>query len=343
MIAATYTQGETLKFAEVPPPVIRDGEALLKVEATSICGTDTKIARAGHRKLKSGQRIILGHEFVGTIVEGEGRGKRVGVAPNWGCGQCEACIRGMANMCPEFSAFGINTDGSHAPCVRIPSVAVAQGNLADLPEGIPWADAALAEPLSCCLNGQKAARLAPGETVLIYGAGPMGMLHVLLAVASGAARVILADPNFPRLQQAGKIADIIPIRSDAQSVPDEVRRITGGAGVDVVIIAAPVRALAEEALTLLAPFGRLCLFAGLPKDDALARLDGNLIHYRNLGVVGTSGGCTADYRLALRLIAARRVDVSRVISHTFPFARMSEAYDVALAGSGMKVVITGEG
>jgi L-iditol 2-dehydrogenase len=343
MIAATYTQGDKLEITEVAAPTIRDGEALLKVEATSICGTDTKIARAGHRKLKPGQRIVLGHEFVGTIVEGAGLGKRVGVAPNWGCGQCEACIRGMTNMCPEFSAFGINTDGSHASYVRIPAPAVAQGNMVDVPEGVPWAEAALAEPLSCCLNGQKAARLAPGETVLIYGAGPMGLLHVLLALACGAARVILADPNFLRLQQAGRIADIIPIRSDTQSVPDEVKRITGGAGVDVAIVAAPVRALAEEALALLVPFGRLCLFAGLPKDDAHIRLDGNLIHYGNLGVVGTSGGCTADYGTAMRLISGRRVDVRPVISHTFPLSRMSEAYDVALSGKCMKIVITGEG
>ena len=342
MIAATYTQGRKLDIIEVPVPTIGEGESLLKVEATAICGTDTKIARAGHRKLNPGQRIILGHEFVGSIVAGVGQGRRVGIAPNWGCGNCPACIGGMANMCPDFSAFGINTDGSHAAYVRIPAAVVAQGNMVDLPEGISWAEAALAEPLSCCLNGQKAARLAPGDTVLIYSAGPMGMLHVLLAVASGAAQVILADPNSLRLQQAGQIADIIPIRSDTQSVPDEVTRITGGAGVDVVLVAAPVRAIAEEGLAMLAPFGRLCLFAGLPKDDAHVRLDGNLIHYRNLSVVGTSGGCTNDYRTAMRLIAGRRVDVRPVISHTFPLSRLNEAYDVAFSGKCMKVVITGE-
>src|SRR5690242_15460652 len=117
MISATYTQGGSLTFIEVPKPAIGEDEILLRVDAASICGTDIKIARKGHRKLKVGQKIVLGHEFVGTIeqkgtkVSGYQEGQRVGIAPNIGCGHCEMCGRGLMNMCPDYSAFGITLDG----------------------------------------------------------------------------------------------------------------------------------------------------------------------------------------------------------------------------------------
>jgi L-iditol 2-dehydrogenase len=324
MIAATYTQGQKFEVAKVAEPSLQPGDALLRVEAASICGTDTKIVRSGHRKLRPGQRIVLGHEFVGTIVEGPFKGQRVGLAPNWGCGACDACIRGMANMCQEYSAFGIDTDGAHTECVRIPAAAIAQGNLIPLPDKMPVEEAALAEPLSCCLNGQQAARLAPGETVVIFGAGPMGLLHVALATACGAAQIIVKDPVAERLQKARELG----------ATGTELDGLA-----DVVITAAPVRAVAEQALALLKPFGRLCLFAGLPKDQPLIQLDANAIHYKNLCVTGTTGGCAAHYRAALNLIATRRVDVRPIISHLFPIKQVAAAYDVALSGKCLKVVM----
>ena len=349
MIAATYTEGVGLSVAEIPRPRIRAGEVLVRVQATAICGTDVKIIRAGHRKLKPGRRLVLGHEFAGTIEEAgsDARtfpvGTRVGVAPNFGCGGCEACVRGMANMCPEYSAFGINVDGSHAAYVRIPPAALAQGNLVRIPDAVPWEEAALAEPLSCALNGQRAAGLKVGESVLIYGAGPMGLLHVLLAAATGAAAIHVADPVGGRLRRAGKLGATRVLRTGRDAVSQSVLEETEGRGVDVVIAAVPAPEVVEEALSLLAPFGRLCLFAGLPRERPMVRLDANMIHYKNLVVTGTTGGSTADYRAAVRLISARRVDVRGVISHVFPMSRLREAYDVALSGKGLKVIVTGEG
>ena len=117
MLAATYTQGGEFAIEEIPPPEIGGDGLLLRVTATSICGTDVKIVRNGHRKLQPGQRIVLGHEFVGVVervgarVEGYRVGQRVGVAPNAGCGHCDACVRGQSNYCPDYTAFGIDRDG----------------------------------------------------------------------------------------------------------------------------------------------------------------------------------------------------------------------------------------
>ncbi len=343
MIAATYTQGGAFAIMDIPVPEITDGEMLLRVEATSICGTDIKIMRAGHRKLSDGRRIVLGHEFSGVIEKSRAaaykEGARVGIAPNWGCGHCEACVRGMANYCPDYSAFGINQDGSHAEYVRVPEAVISQGNVVRLAEDAPWETASLAEPLSCVVNAQRTMPVRAGDTVLVYGCGPMGFLHIQLAAATGAEKIIAVDPNEHRLATAQELGATHGIKGGGKDVRERVLEITAGAGVDAAITAAPIAEIAQEALGLLAPFGRLCLFAGLPKDKPQVALDGNAIHYKNLVVTGTTGGCNADYRLALRLIQSGRVPVKNVISNRFPMSHLDEAYETAASGRAMKVVI----
>lgn len=347
MISATYTEGKGFGVMDLPVPEIGPDEALLRVRAAAICGTDIKIVKNGHRKLKLGQRIVLGHEFCGVVekagerVRGLKAGMKVGFAPNWGCGQCGVCVRGMANLCNDYSAFGINYDGAHAAFVRIPVPPIAQGNWVEIPEAMPWDECALAEPLSCVLNGQKSVRLAPGESILIYGAGPMGLLHLLLARSSGAAPVIIADPDAGRLAKALELGADAVIDNRRESVGQSLGKFCRDGKVDVAMIAAPVREIAEEALGLLAPLGRLCLFAGLT-GGGKATFDANGVHYRNLTITGITGGSVADYRTALNLIATRRVDVRPVISHRFGFNRMAEAYDHAMSGKGLKTVLTGD-
>jgi L-iditol 2-dehydrogenase len=343
MIAATYTQGGGLEILDLPRPRLEPGDALLRVEAASICGTDTKMLRLGHRKLKEGQRIVLGHEFAGVIEEVQGpagrlrAGQRVGVAPNWGCGQCPACIRGLANYCPAYSAFGIESDGAHAEYVRLPARAISQGNVVELPEDVAWEESSLAEPLSCVVNAQSSVGLSAGDKVAVYGCGPMGLLHIMLARASGAQSITALDPNPARLEMARAVGATHTVSSSQENVAGHIREMVGE--LDVVITAVPVAGVIAEGLQLLAPFGRLCLFAGLPKDKPEATFDANAVHYKNLLVTGTTGGSNRDYRQALALIAGRRVDVRQIISHRFDFSRLREAYDVALAGTGMKVVI----
>jgi L-iditol 2-dehydrogenase len=348
MIAATFTQGGELKIREVPPPAIGDDEILLRVDATSICGTDVKIARRGHRKLQPGQTIVLGHEFVGTIeevgarVKNYSKGQRVGVAPNIGCGHCEMCGRGLMNMCPDYSAFGINIDGSHTELIRIPTPAIAQGNLIPLTNGISPVETAIAEPLSCAVNGVRAARVEQGDIVLIYGAGPMGLLNLMVALISGAAQVFVVDLDDSRLKKANALGASKTLNPNHGEVKNWVMDQTRGCGVNAVITAVPVPQLQADGVQLLAPFGRLCLFAGLAMGQSPVPLDTNAIHYRNLIVTGMTGGSPQDYRTALRLIESHRVDVGQITSHVFPVSKVGEAYEVAFSGKGMKVVMVAE-
>lgn len=343
MLAATYTQGGEFVVRDLPRPGIGDGDLLLRVTAAAICGTDIKIVKNGHRKLKSGQTIVLGHEFAGVIEEAGARvtgfrkGQRVGVAPNAGCGQCPACRRGQSNYCPDYTAFGIDRDGAHAPYVRIPEEFLQQGNVIALPDSVTDAAAAVLEPLSCVVAGQRAVRVAHGDTVLVFGAGPMGLLHVMLARESGASQVVMFDPMASRLAFACQLG-----AHRTASTPEELDTVlseVAPGGVDVAITAAPVAEALSQALERLAPFGRLCAFAGLPAGAPRVALDVNRIHYKNLTLTGTTGGSVDDYRMALQLAAAGRLDLERIVVARFGFGQLAEAYEMAQRGLAGKVIL----
>jgi L-iditol 2-dehydrogenase len=349
MLAATYRQGGEFAVGRVPRPDIRPDGLLLRVRAASICGTDVKIIRNGHRKLADGQSIILGHEFVGAIervgaeVEGFQAGQRVGVAPNAGCGHCEACIRGQANYCPRYTALGIDRDGGHAAYVEIPGRFLAQGNVIPLPDAVSDREASLLEPFSCVVNGVRVARLELGDTVAIFGAGPIGLLHLMLCRIAGAGKVALVDPRQDRLQRAVELGCDVAIDPTQCDVRDRIRRETDGRGVDVVITACPVAEVQTLAVELLAPYGRLCLFGALPRGCPRPPLDTNAIHYGNYLVTGSTGGSAQDYRIALRLVGGKRIDLTAIISDVFSFDDLEAAYRTALHGASGKVVLVAEG
>ncbi len=348
MLAGQYTQGGKLQIVDVPVPTISDDELLLRVEASAICGSDVKIIHQGHHKLRDGQTLILGHEFVGTIAQvgarlaGYSVGDRVGVAPNLGCGVCALCRQGLSNMCPAYDAFGITFDGGHAEFVRIPAKAIVQGNVVAIPDTLDRIAASLIEPLSCAVSSLRISQVQAADWVLVYGAGPMGLLNALVAKAAGASRVIVVDLNDTRLDKARQLGATDVVNPQRQPVAQWVTEQTGGRGLDAVIVAVPVAALQQEGLGLLAPFGRLCLFAGLPRGQAGVALDTNAIHYKNLLVTGMTGGSARDYRAALELIQTGRVDVAPLISHVFSFRNLQQAYDTALSGKGLKIVIAQE-
>jgi L-iditol 2-dehydrogenase len=346
MIAATYTQGGSFSIMDVPDPQIESDEILLRINAAAICGTDLKIIRSGHRKLAEGQRIVLGHEFVGVIEKIGARvkdyevGQRVGVAPNAGCGHCDACIRGKSNYCPRYTAFGIDRDGGQASFTKIPSRFLSQGNVIPLPDSISDHHAALLEPFSCVVNGIRNTRMKLGDSVAVFGVGPIGLLHVMLSRISGAAQIIAVDPVEERLERAMNLGCDQVINPREQDVTECLRAATDGRGVDVVITACAQPDVQTEAVRLLAPFGRLCLFGGLPRDASTVAMDTNAVHYGNLIVTGSTGGSVEDYRMALRLVAGGRVDLSSIISDVFSFDKLPEAYDTALSGANGKVLLS---
>lgn len=333
-----------LALEERPDPEPGPGEAIVRVLAAGICGTDLRIAKGAHRAFGDGDGRVPGHEIAGEVVAvgagtpGLREGDRVFVAPNISCGVCPACRRGYRNVCADFEAFGITFDGAFADMVRIPARAIRQGNVFPLPEGHDPAAISAVEPLACVLRGQRAVRLAEGDAVLICGAGPIGRLHAELARATGARRVMVSEPHPQRRAQAAEVGavGIDPVHEDLrQRVLDE----TDGRGADVVITAAPVRAVQEAAPGLAAIGGRINFFGGLPKDDAVIRLDSNDVHYRELVLTGTTANDNDDCRAALELAVAGRVDLARLVTARFGLDEAHEAFAAAAGGAQMKVVI----
>jgi L-iditol 2-dehydrogenase len=338
--AAVLEGPDELTLGEVPAPRLEPGDLLIRVKASTICGTDIRIFR-GRKTLGVRYPSILGHEFSGEIVEAGGHpglapGQRVGVCPTIPCGHCEPCRHGRENLCPNADNMGYQIDGAFAEYVRVPRRAVEIGCVHRLPDELDHAQAALVEPLACVLNGQNIVRVGTGDSVVILGAGPIGLLHVKLARLKGAARVIVSEPNGARRDAAGAAGADATVDPIAEDLHERVRAETNGLGASVVICAIGIPALVQQAIGLAALRGRVSLFAGFSKGDSAA-LDVNAIHYNELTVTGAFGLSRVDYADALSMAASGRIELASLITHRFGLADAGAAFALAERGEAVKV------
>jgi L-iditol 2-dehydrogenase len=344
MKAAYFYEPQKIGVEDLKPYDIREDELLVKIKASSICGTDLRIFKNGHFKIPGGTKRVLGHELAGEIVKVGAYvpdfkvGMRVAIPPNIGCGKCEYCRDGYNQMCAGYEAFGISLDGGFQEYMRVPSIALRGGNVFELPDHVSFEEAALIEPLSCCYNAFKELRTTYADTVLIIGAGPIGACHVMLNRVAGAKAIIVADIRNERLAAIKKFGADETINSADKDLKSEIKRITNGRGVDVVITAASVMELQVVGVEVLATHGRICFFGGLPK-NTLVPLDTNLAHYKGLKLMGTTGSSNSDYYKSLQLVADGRVKVKNLISETFDLPNINKAFDFAFSGQGMKSMV----
>ena len=345
MQAAVYHGPHDIRVEELPYPELGQGELIIKVLNANICGTDLRILHGGHRNYPEGTRRVPGHEVVGEIVAVADNvkkyqiGDRVFIAPNMGQGDSRETISGNNNLDPNFQAIGINLDGAFAEFMRVPVEAVNQGNVMLVDPGKDPAVAALIEPLACVLRGQNAVNLKSGDIVVVMGAGPIGILHLMLAKARGAARVMVSEPVQNRREQAlalGADQVIDPVNEDLEQI---IKENSGGRGADVVIVAAPSKVAQESALKIAALGGRINLFGGLPKDDPYIRFDSNTVHYKELIVTGTTACSTLDCLQASELVNAGVLDLEPLITSRFPLSEIEAAFQAAADGTNLRVTL----
>ena len=236
-------------------------------------------------------------------------GQRIGV-PNIGCGLWHGSAGCRTWLITRPSALRSTV---HAEYVRIPRP-LSLGSVHCLPDGLSFSDAA-DRAAFCVVNCNRASRIEMGDTV-DDSAGPMGLMHAMLARL--AARVLVVDVKPSRLSQATEVGATSTLNSAAEVVRDRVMAETAGRGADVVITACSVAAVQEQAIGLLAPFGRVCFFGGLPKDGSLVRLDTNIVHYKQLLLTGVTGGSPRDFRTAMNLIVSGRVNIGKVVRTVSP-------------------------
>lgn len=345
MLAAVYHGPNDLRVENVPVPKIGKGELLVKVLSASICGTDLRIFHGNHRMYPDGTVRIPGHEVVGTIAEMGAEvknysvGQRVFCAPNTGCGHCLQCISGNNNLCANYDAIGVTSDGGFAEYVRIPANSVQQGNVIPISESVDPAVAALMEPFACVLRGQNALHMKPGEVVLIMGAGPIGVMHTKLAKARGAGRVIVSEPIANRAAQAIRMGADRVVNPASENLKSVLSEESQGRGADVIIVAAPIHVAQESALDLAAISGRINFFGGLPKDRPIINLDSNVVHYKELVITGTTACSTADCWQAAQIVNSGLVDLSDVVSQRFPLKDAVIAFAAAEDRKSLKIVL----
>src|SRR5215472_3776121 len=334
MPAAVLVEEGTLAITERPRPRLRrSGDVLIDVEACGICGTDLHILSrpAGH---PSRPGVVLGHEFVGVVrevgseVRSPRPGDRVVVEPNVACGACRWCHRGLVSHCEHFTTHGIFTDGGLAP-----QVTVAARGCHRISHSVPAHLAALAEPLSCVVNGARLADTQPGETVVVVGAGPIGLLFCAILDLAGAT-VVAVEPSPLRRSLALTMGAVAALDPAADDVPARVLDVTAGFGADATIDA--VGTQMATCLDLVRKGGRVVLF-GI---DTQARVEipQARITRDEIRVLGAYVGRDV-FPGAVRLLEQGRLDLEPMVTHRVRLEQLPSALDRLRAGKAAKVIV----
>ena len=340
MRACVFHGPSDVRVETRPQPEPGPGELLLRMEATGLCHSDIRVYK-GEKKARIG--VIPGHENVGTIAAlGEGAdgfalGQRVALCPIIACGRCFYCLRGSRNRCPQRVTLGYEEDGGLAEYLRVPAAIVSLGHVLPVPDGLPPDLATLTEPLACVLNSLEACRLAAGGSLLLLGAGPMGLLHLLLARALGAATVIVSEIDDARREQARRLGASAAIDPRRRDVREATLEATGGLGADAVVVTTGVASLVEPALAAVRRQGTVSLFGGFPPDSAFP-LDPNAIHYGEISLTGTQNATTDQYRRALQLLTVMP-EAAEVNTHRFGIEEGTGAYESRLGMDGLKSLV----
>jgi L-iditol 2-dehydrogenase len=252
--------------------------------------------------------------------------------------RCWACRHGLENACEDKRILGYSVDGGMTEYMLVPADAVEAGCLFVAESDLAYEQLALAEPLGCVVNGQRLTPAGVGDTVLVMGAGPIGLLHLQLALLSGAGAVIVSQRSAARRALAEQLGATVAVDPTSQDLAEVVGEVTGGQGVDLAIIAIGVPELVNEALQLTRVGGRVNIFAGLA-GKGWAEVEANLIHYRQLLVTGSSDVRRSDYETALGLITSERVDTASLVTHRFPLVDVADAFEAAAGREAVKVAV----
>ena len=294
MKAARYEAVNVMKVREIETPKVDDDSVLVRVGACAVCGSDIRIFHSGNSRVETPQ--TLGHEMAGEVaVVGKNVtkfkvGDRVAIGADVPCGECVFCEAGIGNNCQINYAMGYQFAGGFAEYVLLNRTVVNYGPVHKLPEHVTFDEGALAEPLACVLNALELSPVKLNDTVVLIGAGPIGMMLCEVAKIMGAAKVILINRSQPRLKMAKElgIADVFICSSEEDSI-QRVLEETGGLGADVIFTSNPSPESQSDSILMAKNRARINFFGGLPKDKSIVPIDTNVIHYKELLIAGAHG------------------------------------------------------
>ena len=343
MNAVVYCGKTDVRYEKVPLPECGPDELRVKIDACAVCGSDLKTFVNGNPRMKP--PIVMGHEFSGLIetvgggVNGFRVGERIVMATSISCGECFYCKRGWSNLCAKLDPMGFSYPGGMAEYIIIPAVAIRNGHVVKVPAGIAPEHAALAEPTSCAVNCVENCGVTGGETVVVVGAGPLGILNLYVAREYGAGKLILAQREGKRLIQARDFTCDRLVNTTAENLTEVVLAETGGMGADVAIVAAPDAQAQEQALRLVHKKGRVCLFASLPVGASMLSVDSRTIHYNEIIVTGASDSTPRQVEKAVSLLGGKDFPKERIATPIMKLQDIQKAFQVMQARDGMRVVL----
>jgi L-iditol 2-dehydrogenase len=327
-----------LRMAEVPKPEPAEGEVLVKLRCCGVCGTDLEKVN-GHGITSS----VVGHEEVGEVaavghgVKGLAIGDRVFAHHHVPCGSCELCRRGEGTLCPEYSKHNL------APCglaeyFIVPKYNVERGAVLKLPDSLSFEQASFIEPLACCIRGLEMANARAVSSVLIYGAGPIGLMQLKLLKSYGRKTVIVADVSEYRLGLAADMGAEGTFNVSNASERNDVLAFLKG-GPELVVLATGSSAALEDALSVVGKGGTVLLF-GAPKKNSRASIDTARFFLNGTKLVTSYAATETETAEAMKLLSDGTVEVMDLITHRFPLEQTEEAFAVAGEQKCMKALIT---
>lgn len=341
MKAAVYYGVNDIRTEDRDLPELEAGEALIKMYACGLCGTD--IHKAVHKTVKPG--TVLGHEVGGEIVKlGEGVGNfrigdRVFVAHHVPCFTCHACQRGHHTVCKQWKETNIEP-GGFSEYIRLSPLHVKH-SMVKLPDSVTYEQAAMMEPTACALRAVERAGIRPGDSVMVVGTGQVGAILLQLSKAWHAGLVIANDVSEYRLAMAQKLGADRIINGAKEDMMASVMEMTEGQGVDVIFVAAAVPALLSSAVNCAAKGGTVLSFA-IFNQDATVSIVANRICMDEVSLIGSYSSTPFEYPIVLELIRSHVVDVDSMVTHRFPLSKLNEAIRTAAdpEESCLKVMIT---
>lgn len=338
MRVSMYYSNRDLRLEELPRPEIGAGELLVRVEASGICGSDVmEWYRAGKVPL------VLGHEITGQVEEvGEGvtafgPGDRVAVTHHVPCMSCHYCASGHETVCDTLRTTSFDP-GGFSELVRVPAINVDRGTF-KLPDSVSYEEGSFVEPLACVLRGQRQANFFPGCSVLVIGSGISGLLHVMVARALGAGRIVSTDMLDFRMEKARQIGAEETIGA-SEDVPARFRELNGGAGADLVIVCAGAPQAIEQALKSVGRSGTVLFFATTRPEVEIPLQVNEFFWRKEVTLTSSYAGGPADCATALELIRAGRLPVAETITHRLPLAETGRGFDLVVdPQQSIKVIV----
>lgn len=337
---------EKILYTDVQKPNCPDDGLLVRVNSVGLCGSDVRTYFHGHHDLE--YPVIIGHENVGIVEEvgsktkGFVLGEKVIINPVIPCGECWYCRQGWQHMCTDRLTYGTNIPGGFAEFIAVPGVGIEKGQILKLPQGASTDDFVIVELLSSIINSQEYANISLGETVAIFGTGPIGCLHSEIARLRGAKEIIMIDINDERLKLAESFSGKTFINSTKVEVVKEILEQTNGFGVDVAIIASPSVQAQVQGLDILRKRGRLVIFGGVAADNPYTTLDSNKIHYNEIAVLGAFAYGPNNFKKAFDIVAAKMINIDGFITHVMPLSKVHDGIEAIKSGKALKVVLKPE-